>query len=124
MSKINPLVLRKRVEDILSCDGLGDFDVVQLTEYQYRINGVLDLYPVRLKFHNIKTQKRGTFPAPETNDLYGWLIDNIDCAGTTKAAKNKCECGGVYINRRNKTTGNEFFGCTNYPKCKKTKSKL
>lgn len=37
-------------------------DVRELTPYQFRINHVLDLYPKRRKFHNIKTQERGHFP--------------------------------------------------------------
>jgi len=120
---INPIILNKRVEDILSCDGLGDFEVKQLTPYQYRVNGILDLYPVRLKFHNIKTQKRGKFPDPINNDLYGWLIDNID-AGVEVCAKDACVCGGRYVKRFNKANGNTFYGCNNYPTCKNTKSKL
>lgn len=38
--------------------------------------------------------------------------------------KRKCECGGHFHDRVNKSSGEKFFGCNRYPKCKKTKSKL
>ncbi|AWG26013.1 hypothetical protein FK004_12655 [Flavobacterium kingsejongi] len=38
--------------------------------------------------------------------------------------KRRCECGGHFKDRVNKNTGEKFFGCNRYPKCKKTKSKL
>ena len=34
----------------------------------------------------------------------------------------KCECGSPMIIRRNKTNKQEFLGCSQYPKCKNTKS--
>jgi len=34
----------------------------------------------------------------------------------------KCECGSPMCERTNKSTGIKFLGCTNFPKCKKTKS--
>lgn len=37
------------------------YQVKKLTPYQYRINGVLDLYPIHRNYHNIKTNKRGTY---------------------------------------------------------------
>lgn len=36
--------------------------VKKLSDYQFRINGVLDLYPVNMRYHNIKTQERGDLP--------------------------------------------------------------
>lgn len=38
-----------------------EYEVKKLTEYQFRINGTLDLYPIHRNFHNIKTNKRGTY---------------------------------------------------------------
>ena len=36
---------------------------------------------------------------------------------------NKCpQCGKLLKNRKNKQTGQPFIGCSNYPKCKYTKS--
>ena len=40
-------------------------EVKKLTEYQYRINGILDLYPIHKNFHNIKTNKRGKYNSVE-----------------------------------------------------------
>ena len=37
------------------------YSVRKLTEYQYRIDETLDLYPIHRRFHNIKTQKRGNY---------------------------------------------------------------
>lgn len=37
------------------------YDVKKLTNYQFRINGTLDLYPIHKNFHNIKTNKRGQY---------------------------------------------------------------
>lgn len=36
----------------------------------------------------------------------------------------KCDCGSPMCERKNKKTGEVFLGCTNYPKCKLTKSQL
>ncbi len=37
------------------------YEVKKLTEYQWRINGVLDLYPTNRLYHDIKQNKRGTY---------------------------------------------------------------
>jgi hypothetical protein len=37
------------------------YNVAKLTDYQYRINGILDLFPIHRRFHNIKTNKRGNY---------------------------------------------------------------
>lgn len=44
-------------------DRLRPYDVTiqKITEWQYRINGTLDLYPVNRRYHNIKTGKRGDY---------------------------------------------------------------
>lgn len=42
-----------------------DYDVKQLTPYQYRINGTLDLFPIHQRWHNIKTNKRGHYHSPK-----------------------------------------------------------
>jgi hypothetical protein len=38
--------------------------VVRLTEYHFRIDGALDLYPTRRRFHDLRTGKRGTYGRP------------------------------------------------------------
>jgi hypothetical protein len=40
-----------------------EYEVRKLTDYQYRINGILDLYPIHQNWHNIKTNKRGNYKA-------------------------------------------------------------
>lgn len=53
------------------------YDVVQLTPYQYRVNGTLDIYPTWAKWHDIKTGKRGTFRGTNTKEFVkGWFHDN------------------------------------------------
>ncbi len=37
------------------------FTVKKLTDYQYRVNEVLDIYPTNAKYHDIKRNKRGSF---------------------------------------------------------------
>jgi len=32
-----------------------------------------------------------------------------------------CTCGGTLVKRTNRKTGGSFYGCSRYPKCKKTK---
>lgn len=47
------------------------YSVKKFTEYQWRINGIIDIYPVNEKYHNIKTQERGSYASLD-------LIDFID----------------------------------------------
>jgi len=42
----------------------GGFKVRMLTEYHYRINERLDIYPTGTKWHDIKTGKRGFYRGP------------------------------------------------------------
>lgn len=37
------------------------YEVKELTEYQFRVNGVVDLYPVHRRFHELKTGRRGVY---------------------------------------------------------------
>lgn len=53
-------VFARRASYIPELDGAG-YSVKQLTPYQYRINGFLDVYPVNARFHDIRTGKRGSF---------------------------------------------------------------
>jgi hypothetical protein len=36
-------------------------DIKELTEYQYRVDGILDLYPSNRKWHLLPTGERGQF---------------------------------------------------------------
>lgn len=47
-------------ESLLALEGLG-FQVQPLTEYHFRINGVLDLFPTNRRFHNLRTGQRGSY---------------------------------------------------------------
>jgi hypothetical protein len=38
-----------------------DYQVEPLTLYQYRINGVLDIYPVNKRWHDMRTGQRGEY---------------------------------------------------------------
>lgn len=49
-----------RTNQILALRKMG-FKVEQKTEYQYRINGYLDIYPIHNRYHDIKLNKRGGF---------------------------------------------------------------
>lgn len=47
-----------RQQEIEELAELG-YSIEKKTEYQYRVNGVIDLYPIHNRWHNIKTGKRG-----------------------------------------------------------------
>lgn len=38
---------------------VAGYDVEQKTEYHFRINGVLDLFPIHNQWHDIRTNERG-----------------------------------------------------------------
>jgi hypothetical protein len=38
-----------------------DYEVQRLTQYQYRINGVIDIYPVNKRWHDLRNQERGSY---------------------------------------------------------------
>lgn len=50
--------LPMRQKEIEALSALG-YEVKKLTEYQYRINGEYDLFPIHNRFHHLKTNKRG-----------------------------------------------------------------
>lgn len=53
----------KRVQEtakILELRGLG-YEVRQITEYHFRVDGKLDLYPTRGRWHNMRAGKRGFY---------------------------------------------------------------
>lgn len=52
------LPIRRR--QILGLRSKG-FNVRELTPYQYRINGEIDVYPIHNKFHNLKSGRRGGY---------------------------------------------------------------
>ena len=38
-----------------------DYQVQRLTQYQYRINGILDIYPVNKRWHDLRNGDRGSY---------------------------------------------------------------
>lgn len=46
--------------------------------YQLRINGVIDLYPVRQKWHYLKTDQRGTWESLDDLDMSIFEMVNHD----------------------------------------------
>jgi len=50
------LPIRQREIELLASLG---YKVEKKTEYQYRINGTFDLYPIHNRWHHLKTNKRG-----------------------------------------------------------------
>lgn len=108
MNKVEQL--QRRTADILVLE--QEFTVEKLTDFHYRIDNFLDLYPVKKKYHNIITQDRGIYPNGDIEPFI-WV---------QKDTFQSCSCGGNLVVRKNKANGNKFLGCTNYPKCTKTKS--
>lgn len=46
--------------DIEALNAAG-YAVEKLTDYQFRVNGKIDLYPVKRRFHILKTGERGQY---------------------------------------------------------------
>lgn len=51
------------VPKILKLRDFG-FEVVKMNEYQYRVDGAVDFYPTRERYHILKTGQRGYFNDP------------------------------------------------------------
>lgn len=49
-----------RTEEILNLKTQG-YDVRKLSDYQYRINEQIDLYPIHRNYHHIKKNRRGAY---------------------------------------------------------------
>src|SRR5262245_27159045 len=52
--------LPPRTAEILALRGKG-FHVEALTDYQFRVDGALDLFPIHRRFHDLKRQQRGGY---------------------------------------------------------------
>lgn len=55
--------LPKNTDEILALRDIG-YKVEQKTDFHFRINGILDLFPIHKRWHNIKTNKRGNWSKP------------------------------------------------------------
>lgn len=61
----------ENIDDILALDFYG-YTVIEITPYHFRINGIMDLFPMSMKYHFIPTKKRGFYP----KDVMKFLISN------------------------------------------------
>lgn len=52
---------REHFIDQLGYVGKIGFEVEPISEYQFRINDVLDIFPSNRKFHDLKNNKRGRY---------------------------------------------------------------
>lgn len=52
--------LGPRTDEILALRAKG-FTVEAKTDYQFRVDGVLDLYQIHKRFHHVPTNKRGNY---------------------------------------------------------------
>ena len=50
----------ERIREILALRELG-YDVKKLTEFQFRINNCVDLYPTHRRFHHLGSEQRGRY---------------------------------------------------------------
>lgn len=57
--------LGPRVEEIEALRGKG-FTVQRMSDYQFRIDGALDLYPIHRRYHHFESRKRGDYKNPLT----------------------------------------------------------
>jgi hypothetical protein len=63
MSRRKPLpdwiwdLIQEKLEVLIAYD----YQVQRLTQYQYRINGILDIYPVNKRWHDLRSGDRGDY---------------------------------------------------------------
>jgi len=89
---------RKGIADL---SALADYSVVPFNEgTQFRVNGVLDLYPTNRRFHNLRTNERGDYPSGPPDELKAFVKMQIGKAAAVKprartSGKGRCVfCGG------------------------------
>ena len=61
-----------RSADILALERAG-YAVEQKTQYHFRINGIIDLYPTHNRWYDLRTHTRGG-----AQDLAVWLMSYLD----------------------------------------------
>ena len=64
------------------------YEVKYLTDYQWRINGEIDLYPVNRRFHILATNKRGDY-----SDMHEFLAKHYENKTIIVNAKGKLKDG-------------------------------
>jgi hypothetical protein len=60
-----------RQQEIESLTGV---EVKKLNEYQFRVNGKIDLYPIHHRYHILKSGKRGSYKPGELQNVISKLI--------------------------------------------------
>lgn len=58
-------IRQEEIED-LTKDG---YVVKKLTDYQYRVNDIFDIYPIHRRWHHLKTNSRGYYTAGKLLDF-------------------------------------------------------
>lgn len=66
--KKNPVLLQEDINRILNLKQ----PVEKLTDYHYRIDKKIDLFPVNRRYHVLKTDQRGEYPRNGI-ELQGWI---------------------------------------------------
>ena len=77
MSKAEVLKTRTEVIDSISVY----FDVRKLTDYQYRVNDTLDLFPVNCRYHDLQSKRRGYYPGKsltQHDDLINFIDKRVE----------------------------------------------
>lgn len=93
-------------------------DVLAICKFFLRLKKIGDKKPLAttiIRFHEFKN-----FICKE------W--QGIEINGDTRPFKKKevpvhgsCSCGGIFIIRTNRRDGNQFLGCSKFPRCNQTK---
>lgn len=58
----------QRIQEILDLEKKG-YKVKEMTPYQFRINGQVDIYPTNAKYHIFKGNYRGHYKVGELEDF-------------------------------------------------------
>lgn len=69
------------------------FQTEQFNDYHYRINGILDVWPTKQKYHHLPTNERGVFKN------YAWLIEKFLSKAVGRGEK-KTQEGSVIDNMK------------------------
>jgi hypothetical protein len=85
--------LARRTNEIKELTRAG-FDIREITPYQFRIDGRLDIFPVHNRFHDIKTDERGGFKNIKT-----FVFDHLKKKeGSAPDWESSCSgCGAIPI---------------------------
>lgn len=57
----------------------------------------------------------------EMDEYRKGLVHAAKCEKPAKKEAGACKCGGKFVLRQNRKNKEYFYGCSNYPKCTKTR---